>query len=148
MFDLVELCRETIKEFQNSLGELEPLHFNAEQEIISVYLDRKQIKLVISNLLSNAIKYTDTTKQITLKLAKTEKIVSLTITDQGIGIPEADMKHLFEPFFRASNAVNLPGTGLGLNIIKEAVNRHNGQIIVKSKLNEGTEFKVILPNAI
>jgi signal transduction histidine kinase len=148
MFDLEALIRETILELQNSPADSAPIHFDSVHEIINVYLDRKQIKVVISNLLSNAIKYTDATKQITIKLAKTNNIVSLTIADQGIGIPEADMKHLFEPFFRASNAVNLPGTGLGLNIVKEAVNRHHGQIIVKSKLNEGTDFQLILPNAI
>lgn len=69
----------------------------------------------------------------------------LQVCDKGIGIPEADMKHLFEPFHRASNVEAIAGTGLGLVIAKEAVDLHNGSITVESRLGVGTTFTVSLP---
>ena len=84
-------------------------------------------------------------KIVKVTVSSTANYISVTIADQGIGIPEEDQKHLFEPFFRASNAVNLPGSGLGLNIVREIIDRHQGKITVKSRVGEGTTFKITLP---
>jgi len=65
--------------------------------------------------------------------------------DQGMGIPEEEQKHLFERFFRAHNATNIQGTGLGLNIVKEYIHLMGGEISFTSKLNEGTTFQIQLP---
>ena len=69
----------------------------------------------------------------------------LRIQDQGIGIPEADQKRLFESFYRASNVQSIQGTGLGLVIVKRCVEAHQGEITVTSKVGEGTTFTIILP---
>jgi signal transduction histidine kinase len=69
----------------------------------------------------------------------------LTVKDNGIGIPENEQKHLFERFYRANNAANIQGTGIGLNIIKKYIELLNGNITFTSKLNEGTTFTINLP---
>ena len=69
----------------------------------------------------------------------------LTVRDKGIGIPEADLSHLFEPFHRAANVGTISGTGLGLVIIKESVELHGGTITVESQVDVGTTFIVRIP---
>jgi signal transduction histidine kinase len=75
----------------------------------------------------------------------TDTETSFEIQDSGIGIPPEDLNHLFEPFSRGSNCGNIPGTGLGLAIVKRCVDIHHGHIEVKSTVNVGTTFKIILP---
>ena len=72
--------------------------------------------------------------------------IEFSISDNGIGIPDEDQKHLFDRFFRASNVINIEGTGLGLNIVKKYVEILNGEISFASKLYEGTTFNVKIPN--
>ena len=69
----------------------------------------------------------------------------LSVSDQGIGIPETDLKHLFEPFHRAANVGTISGTGLGLVIMKESVDRHSGTITIESQIGIGTTFNVTIP---
>ena len=100
---------------------------------------------ILSNLLSNAIKYSPKDKKISLIITKNEKHITLEVVDEGIGIPKNEHKNIFERFFRAKNSVNIQGTGLGLNIVKQNTELMGGTISFKSKLNKGTSFKVELP---
>ncbi|MEI6456580.1 MAG: PAS domain-containing sensor histidine kinase, partial [bacterium] len=145
MFDIALMCGEIIDEFRNRPGELPKIEFNPGADPVNVYLDKKKMRMVITNLLSNAMKYTEPGKRVTVKIRQEKNRFTLMVRDQGIGIPKDDIKHLFEPFFRASNAGNFSGTGLGLNIVKESVIRHAGKINVRSKINAGTLFTVNLP---
>ena len=145
LFDLSVLTLSIVEEFRNQAGREVKLEYQSVPENIEVILDRKNIQLIISNLLSNAVKYSLPRRTVNVGLRSDGKNVILTIQDEGIGIPEEEIRHLFTPFFRASNSGNLPGTGLGLNIVKESVERHGGRINVKSRLNEGTLFSVQLP---
>jgi PAS domain S-box-containing protein len=111
-----------------------------ESEIFS---DPRILKNIMFNLLSNAIKYSD--KEIFCDFYVKEDQYVIIIKDSGIGIPDYDQKYMFDRFFRAENAVNIQGTGLGLNIVKRYVDLLNGSISFKSELNKGTEFTVILP---
>ena len=70
----------------------------------------------------------------------------ITVKDNGIGIPEADQKHLFEAFFRAHNTGTIPGTGLGLNIVTRYAGLMNGSVNFKSEVNQGTLFTISFPN--
>ena len=97
------------------------------------------------NLLSNAIKYSAKKTAINIKVEESDQFVSLEIKDQGIGIPEAEQDKLFQRFFRAENANNIEGTGLGLNIVKQYITLMDGTINFKSKVNTGTTFLVKLP---
>ena len=100
---------------------------------------------IMINLLSNAIKYSDEDSTITLKSICTDDELSIYVKDQGIGIPDADIQHIFERFFRAHNAVNIQGTGLGLNIVKRYAELMSGHIDFETEEGKGTEFFVVLP---
>jgi PAS domain S-box-containing protein len=112
---------------------------------ISVYQDKEMVRNVLINLISNAIKYSATDPKVSIRSKKTDTNAVIEIEDNGIGIPEADQKHLFERFFRAKNVTNLQGTGLGLNIVKRYLDMMNGSITFRSVENKGTTFTVILP---
>lgn len=111
-------------------------------------LDQRLFYTIVSNLLKNAVKYSPSDKLITVTLTDDEAGLYIEIKDQGIGIPEDEINMLFEPFFRASNAEEYSGTGLGLPIVKKAIELHNGAISVKSKLGEGSTFVITLPHIV
>jgi signal transduction histidine kinase len=94
----------------------------------------------VINLISNAIKYSGENTLIQFNSVLEEGKLVLEIRDNGIGIPEADQGNLFEPFFRAHNTGDIPGTGLGLNIVKRYVGLMNGSVSCQSSLNSGTIF--------
>ncbi len=105
-------------------------------------LDAHLLKSSIINLISNAIKYSgeDTFIEFSTEITKDKCII--TVEDNGIGIPEEDQKNLFEPFFRAHNTGNIPGTGLGLNIVKRYISLMGGELTYWSAVNMGTKFKM------
>jgi len=107
--------------------------------------DKKVLKHILFNLISNAIKFSPEGKPIDISLETGPHKLILTVKDYGIGISESDQKHLFERFFRANNATNIQGTGLGLNIVSKYVELLEGKIRVESKLEGGTLFVVELP---
>ncbi len=107
--------------------------------------DPKLLRHIIANLISNAIKYSPAQTQISITLSGQPDYLALMVEDQGIGIPEDSLSHLFEPFHRASNVRSMKGTGLGLSIAKQAIDLHGGSITVESEMNRGTRFTVYLP---
>jgi PAS domain S-box-containing protein len=113
----------------------------------NIHADQSLLGNIMDNLLSNAIKYSPENSTIYVTSHVNEQIF-LTVKDQGIGIPEEDQKHLFERFFRASNAGNVQGTGLGLHILKRYIDFLNGTIQVKSEVGKGSAFKIILENPV
>jgi PAS domain S-box-containing protein len=147
-FDMIELFNTIIEEFRNIDIENDRFDFNHPTGQLTVCLDKNEIGKIMRNLITNALKYSEKGKLISIMLKYDNNSFYCSVKDKGIGIGKADMKHLFEPFFRASNAGNIPGTGLGLNIVKEAIDRHKGTLSVKSKLNVGSEFIVQLPLSI
>jgi signal transduction histidine kinase len=96
------------------------------------------------NLLSNAIKFSDAGKTIYVDTRVNSEIV-MQVRDEGIGIPEEEKEHLFESFFRARNAQNIQGTGLGLHIIKRYSDLLNGNIALDSEINKGTTVTISIP---
>lgn len=104
------------------------------------------VEELITNLLLNAIKYTPAGGNVSIIAKDAGKFVKFIIKDSGIGIPDDEIGHIFDEFYRASNAVKSEkdGTGMGLAIAKQIINRHGGEISVKSKLNEGTTFTFTL----
>lgn len=109
---------------------------------------RLYIEEAIMNLLLNSIKYTPGGGMVNLKIKGERECVVIEIEDSGIGIPEEDLSHIFEEFYRAENArkIERQGTGLGLSIVKEIVDAHKGEVSVKSKEGEGTTFYIRLPS--
>ncbi|MGX6605317.1 ATP-binding protein, partial [Micromonosporaceae bacterium Da 78-11] len=119
-------------------------------ERLGLHADPTRLRQVADNLLSNAIKYTPAggTITITAGLDDTGQTITWTVADTGIGIPAADRHRLFRRFYRASTALDrcIPGTGLGLVIIRTIVERHHGTITLAEHTGPGTTFVVRLPN--
>ncbi len=144
-FELQELCPEVIDEIQGLLKDGQEIIHEGIHSPMLVHWDKRLVKNILFNLLSNAIKYSDEGKKIFLKERLEGDYLLIDITDQGIGIPEADQVYLFTRFFRAANAMNIQGTGLGLNIVKRYIDLVGGSITFDSQLNVGTTFTVCLP---
>ena len=108
-------------------------------------LDERLINQVLNNLLSNAIKYSPEGPKIKVELYKQNEEILLSVQDQGIGIPKEDRNKLFQPFQRASNTKQIQGNGLGLNIVKEFLLLHGGEITFNSIINKGSKFIAHLP---
>jgi signal transduction histidine kinase len=113
-------------------------------EIIS---DALRLKTILGNILSNAVKYSDAKKTrcyIRIETFSNDEEFSITIADNGIGIAQENISRIFDIFFRATSEAS--GTGLGLHIVKDTIERLNGKIEVQSQLGLGTQFKICLPN--
>jgi len=102
------------------------------------------IKEAILNLVSNAIKYTPENGTVKLKIRHFNETIILTVEDTGLGISSDDLQHIFEEFFRAENASGIEGAGIGLSLVKAIVERHKGKLLVKSEINKGTSFTLLL----
>ena len=122
------------------------LIFESMREV-QVEIDEVKISLAISNLIENAIKYNNEDGEVRVILDADHQYAIIKVADNGIGINEEDISHLFERFFRVdkSHSKDIEGTGLGLSITKNIVVMHRGDIEVESKLDEGTTFTVKLP---
>ncbi len=107
--------------------------------------DAELLHQVIVNLLSNAIKYSPDSDIIRVICSTEDDHAVITVRDYGLGIPEKEMPKLFERFFRASTSVGITGTGIGLHLINALVKMHNGEIAVRSVVDEGSTFIVTLP---
>ena len=144
-FDLIPFCEQSVRELSTNDQSQHQIEFLRDVDSLPVFLDPEVMHRVIDNLLSNAIKYSPKGTSVTLKVKTEEDHVLIEVTDQGIGIPERDMKYLFQPFQRGSNAGDFPGTGIGLTIIQKSVELMNGSISLKSKEGQGTTFMVRFP---
>ena len=107
--------------------------------------DPRVLRQIAANLISNAIKYSPEGGEVQVSLDNGGNQYSLTVQDQGIGIPEADQPRLFAAFQRASNVKNVSGTGLGLVIVKQAVDLLSGSVSFDSQVGVGTTFIVHIP---
>ena len=115
-----------------------------------IYADKDAIEQVIINVVSNSIKYTPDGGEITIYIGSLAGKAYIKVVDNGIGIPEKDLKRIFERFYRVDKARSreMGGTGLGLSIVKEIVDRNNGTIDIKSEPSKGTEVIITLPTKI
>lgn len=113
----------------------------------TIWADKSKIKQVILNILSNAIKYTPENGAVDILVNIVDKYVDISIKDNGIGIPEDDIDHIFERFYRVDKGRSRQqgGTGLGLSIAKDIIEAHGGSICAKSKFNDGSTFIIKLP---
>lgn len=145
--DLNALCERLVREVSLSQEKDVPITFQAAPSPLVIQADPNLITLIVRNLLSNAVKYSPAGRAVTLSLAQDAGHTTLTVRDEGIGIPLEEQPHLFTPFFRASNAGRIPGSGLGLSIIKRAVELQGGTISFESVPGQGTTFRVMLPHS-
>jgi signal transduction histidine kinase len=107
--------------------------------------NRQLLFIGINNVIKNAIKFSGG-KMVFCELYSNERGINIKIRDQGIGMNDKDIVYIFQPFYRASNALNYAGYGIGLSITQSVLKYHNGTISVNSVVNKGTEFHLIIPN--
>lgn len=130
------------------VGELEILLKPGQRIVVehtgaeAVSLDPALLKHIVQNLVANAVKFSSGDSNISLRTVRANDSFALSVTDEGIGISEEDQVHLFERFFRAANAVNIQGTGLGLHIVAKYAELMNGTVNCRSVLGEGSTFTV------
>lgn len=144
-FNLAELGAEVTEEMQLLTKEGQFIKYSHQGEIVTVDLDKNLIKNSIINLLINAIKYSEEGTVIELRTRIDKNQCRIVVEDAGIGIPQQDHKHLFEPFYRAHNTGNIPGTGLGLTIVARYISLMNGTISFESTPHKGTVFTLLFP---
>ncbi len=110
-----------------------------------LYQDEKKLELILSVLIYNALKYSPENSEIDLEISRNAKNIIFTIKDQGLGIPKKDQKFVYNRYYRAENVLNIQGTGIGLNIVKEHLKNLGGTISFDSTENKGSVFFVELP---
>jgi signal transduction histidine kinase/ligand-binding sensor domain-containing protein/DNA-binding response OmpR family regulator len=156
--NIVEFCKNIYFTFI-VLARQKNIDFTFQSQIESLFMsfDSDKMDKVLCNLLSNAFKFTPDSGKISVSIIHIKKellaeksdsdLLEITVKDNGIGICEKDLPHVFERFYSVSKSENgkIEGTGIGLTLAKELTELHNGQINVQSKEGEGAEFKIILP---
>ncbi|MEL6559398.1 MAG: PAS domain-containing sensor histidine kinase [Bacteroidota bacterium] len=144
--DLNKFIDELVEETIPLLKEGQYFDVNGSGAISSFYTDQKILKNIMLNIISNASKYSENDKKVTIKIDETSADIQISVIDEGIGIPKAEQKRMFERFFRAKNAGNIQGTGLGLFIVKKYVTLLKGDVSMESKEGVGTTIKITLPH--
>ncbi|MDR1724293.1 MAG: response regulator [Tannerella sp.] len=149
--DIVEFTEMFFHSFKDmSESEQKDIILNINEETLYMYFDSDKLLKILNNLLSNAFKYTPVGGCITVSLAKTiqegREYALLQVADSGAGIPAEKLEHIFERFYQVENrSVNSQGSGIGLHLVQEYVNLHQGQITVESQVGKGSVFSVMIP---
>ena len=143
-FDLAEMLHYWRDEFTVDANSDHQFDLRTPETLL-IRADRHAIGYIVRNLINNAVKYSPAGGAITCMLEKDAHGIILSISDEGVGIPQEAIPHVFKPYWRADNVAHMQGTGLGLAIVKHYVDLHGGAIYCASQENHGTTFKVHLP---
>ena len=143
LHDIYVLIREVVSDINSIVRSGQTI--TNSKGTYSMMIDRQLLRNVMFNLLSNAIKFSPEGAVIDVSIRLTDDEVIIAVKDHGIGISDADLKNLFGRFFRGANAVAIPGTGLGLNIVTKYLELMQGTISCASELNVGSTFYIYLP---
>jgi signal transduction histidine kinase len=138
---------EEVKKFNNNFKisiSLDPSLADSDQMLI--YGDESLLRVAVSNLIDNACKYS-ADKSVNVLIVQSGKWIEVHFKDNGIGIPAEDLKKVFEPFYRSSNALTYRGSGIGLQLVNQIIKSHNGEIKLTSQVGVGTEVVIMLPVA-
>ena len=145
-FELSKLITRMLNNYEN---EFFAKHIRASYQAkeVLVYADQDKMSQVFNNLISNALKYSNGEGEISIDVIGNPEMIEMRIKDTGIGIDKLDLPHIFERFYRVDKSRNhkTGGVGVGLTITKAIIEAHGGTITVNSKINEGTEFIIIIP---
>lgn len=143
--NIIELTETVISRFRTTLKSNDIIQFKSDFTSLICMTDKQLLSQAMNNLISNALKYSPVYPKVTVEIKQSENEILFIVKDNGIGIPEQDRKHMFTPFFRASNTKTIQGNGLGLSILKEAVQMHKGYVTYQSSADKGTVFTIHLP---
>jgi PAS domain S-box-containing protein len=142
VIEFFETLKEEVERSNNETHTVK-LSFDLLEPVVET--DPKLFRNIFINLITNAIKFSPGRTQVYVSISQNNKGLQVSVKDEGIGIPDEDIKNVFESFYRAPNVMVIKGTGLGLSIVKKAVDLLNGKIHITSKVDEGTEFSVTIP---
>jgi len=145
-FKLSKVVNEVVYNANMLLKEGQKINYPEHIDEMSLLQDEKIVELTLSNLVHNAIKYSSENTVIDIKITQDEERTTIKVIDDGIGIPEADQKNIFNRYFRAENALLTQGTGIGLNIVQTHIENLGGTIAFTSEENKGTIFTITIPN--
>ncbi len=145
LIDLDQLCHDVAAEIQWIAGDKHRIIFIGDGLCQNATLDEDLMRRVLINLLTNAIKYSPEGGKVLFTLNREDNDAVIEVTDHGIGIPAADLERLFHTFHRAGNVGSIPGTGLGLTLVKQAIELQSGTIRVESTEGVRTTFTVRMP---
>jgi signal transduction histidine kinase len=143
--EIIWQAQEEIQKFNPSFHiNISPDSSLTDSEQIIVAGDEYLLKTAVSNIIENACKYSSD-NTVDIKFGSTDRMVKVVFEDRGIGISEEDIKKIFEPFYRGTNAISYPGTGIGLSLVNQIIKNHNGTIDISSKIGQGTKIILYLP---
>ncbi len=143
--ELAPFCAALVRELLSATSEKCPITFEPPPDLPVAHADERLLRHVLVNLLSNAVKYSPGGSPVNLRLAREGERAIFTIEDRGMGIAASEQARLFHSFHRGSNVEHLPGTGLGLVIVKRCVELHGGTIALRSEEGRGTTVTADLP---
>jgi signal transduction histidine kinase len=145
--DLNNLIGSTLSDFSMSATEKKvKLTYTPNNNHLIVMADPSRLHEILANLIDNAIKYSPSQTSVGVSFIENQGFAQIKISDQGFGIPEEAKQHLFEKFYRVNRSATEPkGTGLGLFVTKELVERQGGRIWFESQVGKGTSFYFTLP---
>ncbi|MCE1189923.1 MAG: PAS domain S-box protein [Ignavibacteria bacterium] len=145
MYMLKDFCLRVVEEISTQLTPQHKFEYSFKLRKKLFRFDNKLLSLVLRNCLTNAIKYSPRGGKIIFTVQQRQDHLEFIIQDEGIGIPVTDYAYVFEPFFRGSNVGDINGTGLGMSIIKKAVDLHGGSIRMESEILRGTRLYITIP---
>lgn len=143
--NLPATLQKIVEDVMQSTKNSHRINFKFTSTIVEFDTDEKLIRNILINLLTNAIKFSPGKDVVDFSVCDLDNSIQFKISDKGIGIPPEDQEKLFTAFYRASNSKSISGTGLGLTIVKKAVEVLNGEFSLESKIDEGTCACVVLP---
>ncbi|CAG5078811.1 Sensor histidine kinase RcsC [Parvicella tangerina] len=143
--NLCDLINYAVEELDSTKKAGQRIEYAGNVPDCTFWSDPKILRNILLNLLSNGLKYSGENSQVNVELNDQTDRLLLTVSDNGIGIPEKDQSNMFDRFHRAENVANIQGTGLGLNIVKKYVELLDGEITFESELGKGTSFYISLP---
>jgi signal transduction histidine kinase len=143
--DFTGFCRRAVDEVLSATSRRCLIELSLSGALPAAKADEQLLGHIFMNLLSNAVKYSEAGSSVHFFVLRSGPDAVCVIHDNGIGISEADQQQLFKTFYRGSNVGNLPGTGLGLVLVKRCVELHGGKLQLQSALGEGTTVTVTLP---
>lgn len=144
VFDIGDMVNDICRSYTD-ISTSHHIEIDTEALPATYYGDVKLLRQVVSNLVSNAVKYSPENTTVFVRGFQADDKIVISVRDQGVGIPGDEVEKLFQQFFRASTSTGIPGTGIGLHLVKQLVAIHGGDMSVESVVGQGTTFEVLLP---
>lgn len=146
--DIKRIVEDALKDCQPLIAENNfEVETDIQENLPLVKIDKDSISHAVQNLVINGIKYSNNNNWLKVSLKNGDGTIKIIVEDKGIGIPKKELKRIFTPFYRAKEVVDaqIHGNGLGLSLVKQTVDAHQGQIKVQSEIGKGSKFTIVLP---